>query len=818
MSFDYFSQRRMQYILEKLKAIFDTKADASEVPSVIDNLTSTSTTDALSAKQGKVLKDSIDGLDIPSLLSDLSDVELTSLANGQIIKYNGTNQKWINSDFVNGHNTYFGTSEPSANTGVDNDIYIRVSNNDFGKSFRIYTTGTGGETANITVATIIEGVVTTSETIYYRQPYRTYSDFTTNYYSSNWHVTITSNNVMEHDQGEDISWGWSATKDMTLVINPPTIYGVYIKSRGTWLKISNDAVEVVDNLTTQDATKALSANQGKVLKDTIDGLSIPDELADLADDSTHRLVTDAEKTTWNNKSDFDGAYNSLTGKPTLGTASAKDVPTSGDASSSQVVMGNDTRLTDSRPASDVYDWAKASTKPTYTASEVGLGNVGNYKAVSTVANQGLTDTEKANSRANIGAGTSNFSGAYGDLSGKPTLGTASAKDVPTSGNASTTQVVMGNDTRLSDSRPASDVYSWAKAENKPTYNASEVGAIATTAKGSANGVAELDSTGKVPSSQLPSYVDDVQTYNSISDFPSTGEDGIIYIAKDTNKTYRWSGTDYVEISESLALGETSSTAYRGDRGKTAYDHSQTTSGNPHNVTKSDVGLGNVGNFKAVSTEASQGLTDTEKSNARTNIGAGTSSTDENVYQHATTTNADYRVLFSNGANNNNETAEVKKYSGFTFNPSSGKLSVNGYNSTTTSQTSIIESGNNIPDGTAGACHGALRIYGKGTKYFAIADGNDLLTDNRVLYPPDKSGTIALTDDIVDTKNTAGSTDTSSKIYLVGATTQAANPQTYSDNEVYVTSGVLTTKSVQVGGTAATMQYNSTNKCIDFVFS
>lgn len=70
----------------------------------------------------------------------------------------------------------------------------------------------------------------------------------------------------------------------------------------------------------------------------------------------------------------------------------------------------------------------------------------------------------------------------------------------------------------------------------------------------------------------------------------------------------------------------------------------------------------------------------------------------------------------------------------------------------------------------------------------------------------------------DTKNTAGSTDTSSKIFLIGATSQAANPQTYSDNEVYATNGVLTTKSVQVGGTAATMQYNSTNKCIDFVFA
>lgn len=70
----------------------------------------------------------------------------------------------------------------------------------------------------------------------------------------------------------------------------------------------------------------------------------------------------------------------------------------------------------------------------------------------------------------------------------------------------------------------------------------------------------------------------------------------------------------------------------------------------------------------------------------------------------------------------------------------------------------------------------------------------------------------------DTKNTAGSTDTSSKIFLIGATSQAANPQTYSDNEVYATSGVVTTKSVQVGGGAATMQYNSTTQAIDFIFT
>lgn len=143
--------------------------------------------------------------------------------------------------------------------------------------------------------------------------------------------------------------------------------------------------------------------------------------------------------------------------------------------------------------------------------------------------------------------------------------------------------------------------------------------------------------GKIPSTVLPSSVDDVIEgylnngvfYNESShETEIIGESGKIYVDLNTNKTYRWSGNNYVVISETIALGETSSTAYRGDRGKMAYDHSQSThartdatktessstngnikingvetkvythpgSGtNPHGTTKSDIGLGNVPN-------------------------------------------------------------------------------------------------------------------------------------------------------------------------------------------------------------------------------
>lgn len=78
--------------------------------------------------------------------------------------------------------------------------------------------------------------------------------------------------------------------------------------------------------------------------------------------------------------------------------------------------------------------------------------------------------------------------------------------------------------------------------------------------------------GKVPASQLPSYVDDVVEYENYAAFPqSEQEPGKIYVDKETNKTYRWSGSAYVEISASLALGETAQTAFAGDRGKALED-------------------------------------------------------------------------------------------------------------------------------------------------------------------------------------------------------------------------------------------------------
>lgn len=161
------------------------------------------------------------------------------------------------------------------------------------------------------------------------------------------------------------------------------------------------------------------------------------------------------------------------------------------------------------------------------------------------------------------------------------------------------------------------------------------GFLLSSSLGIANGIATLDNSGKVPSTQLPSYVDDVLEYSSSTAFPSIGESGKIYVDTNSNKSYRWSGSMYVEISKSLSLGTTSSTAYRGDLGanntnniatlQSYFDsgiakeaskvsHSLTAGNKVYNgsaditINKSDLGLGNVENTKLSTWAGSTNIT------------------------------------------------------------------------------------------------------------------------------------------------------------------------------------------------------------------
>lgn len=194
--------------------------------------------------------------------------------------------------------------------------------------------------------------------------------------------------------------------------------------------------------------------------------------------------------------------------------------------------------------------------------------------------------------------------------------------------------------------------------------------LASDLKGAANGVAQLDANGLVPSSQLPSYVDDVLEYSKKSSFPATGQTGKIYVDTTTNLTYRWSGSAYVQISPSLALGTTSSTAYRGDYGNTAYTHATDSS---RLTTATSSGL-----YKVAATAQGHiaSLTAVTKADITALGIPGTdTNTDTKVTQTNTTTDADYRVLFSENANDTTQDVGARKNTNFKYNPSTGNVNL-----------------------------------------------------------------------------------------------------------------------------------------------
>ena len=126
-----------------------------------------------------------------------------------------------------------------------------------------------------------------------------------------------------------------------------------------------------------------------------------------------------------------------------------------------------------------------------------------------------------------------------------------------------------------------------------------------------------------------SVFDNVDEHANLAAFPGIGVTGRLYVAEDTGLMYRWNGSGYSVVSADLALGETSATAYRGDRGKTAYDHTFLTD-NPHSVTKTQVGLGSVDNTadadKPISSATTAALDGKQASNANLSEVAGLSFT------------------------------------------------------------------------------------------------------------------------------------------------------------------------------------------------
>ena len=235
--------------------------------------------------------------------------------------------------------------------------------------------------------------------------------------------------------------------------------------------------------------------------------------------------------------------------------------------------------------------------------------------------------------ADIHAGSFTTHGNFiGNLSGNAD----SASSVPWSG-------ITGKPSTFTPSDHTHDSRYYTESEIDTKLNTK----LNISLKGAANGLAELDSTGRVPSNQLPSYVDDViegYLYNSQFYKESahttqiTSETGKIYVDLTSNKTYRWSGSAFVVISETLALGETSSTAYRGDRGKIAYDHSQVA----HAPSNAEVNQNTFSNVTVGSTTISaDSKTDTLTLVAGSNVTLTADATNDKIT--ISSTNTDTKV-------------------------------------------------------------------------------------------------------------------------------------------------------------------------------
>ena len=210
--------------------------------------------------------------------------------------------------------------------------------------------------------------------------------------------------------------------------------------------------------------------------------------------------------------------------------------------------------------------ATAVTKSDITALGIPAQDTNTTYTVATTSKDGLMSSEDKTKLDGIASG-------------------ANKTVVDSSLSSSSTNPVQNKviNSALAGKVPTSRTVNGKALSSNIVLSASDVNAIPSSQKGTAGGVATLDSSGFILSSQLPPSVDEIlegYLYNNAfyedeeHDVEIEAQSSKIYVDLNNNLTYRWSGTAYVEISKSLAIGETSSTAFRGDRGKIAYNHSQ----------------------------------------------------------------------------------------------------------------------------------------------------------------------------------------------------------------------------------------------------
>lgn len=482
------------------------------------------------------------------------------------------------------------------------------------------------------------------------------------------------------------------------------------------------------------------------------------------------------------------------------------------------------------------------------------GTASNVTGTVAIANGGTGATSRLNAlkaltNEDVGTNATYFltitsswgKGGYTSVANAKTvlgLGSAAYKDVPTSGNASTTQVVMGNDTRLSDSRPASDVSSWAKASTKPTYTASEVGALASTTK-----YAGASTAGGAATSANKLNTDAGSVMQSV--YFSSGVPVATSIPATLYGTCTTAAGTVAKAVTCTAFTTTMANCPVGTTIRVKFTNGNTSTSPTLNV--------NSKGAVAILKHSGDAPGPTKSSSWRdssivdfTYDGTNWIMNDVNDFATATsitvvedTSATNYYVTFGGTGDIPVEGGSYapKCDDGFVYRVKTGTATSDGY--------SYLYLGNSTDSGTAGNKFGGVVLSSKkGTYRTILAPIEDAssATGNATVRFPFASGTVMLgsgtsgciakfdgTNSVTDgpafgtgttflrndgtwktptnTRNTAGATDTSSKIFLVGTTAQDTYATSYTQDTAYVgTDGCLYSNSTKVSVEGHTHSY------------
>lgn len=503
---------------------------------------------------------------------------------------------------------------------------------------------------------------------------------------------------------------------------------------------------------------------------------------------TNQEKIDARTNIGAGTSNFSGDYDDLRNKPTIPTVNnaTLTIQKNGStvktftANASENVTANITVPTKTSEITNDSGYitsadiavtgVKGNSESTYrtgnvniTAANIGLGNVGNYKAVSTAANQGLTDNEKANARANIGAGTSSFSGSYTDLTDKPTI--------PTVNNATLTIQKNGANVQTFTANQASNATANITVPTKTSELTNDSGFITSASVGvtkvsTGTGLkgGDITSTGTIStnvprvakdSKSLPgtnSWILEEYTAGTNYNLPSNAWYHI-YSAKGTDAAY---GTQ-------LALGMTTNAAYYRNYNNGTWGSWQSLINTWRGIQNNLTSDSETESLSAAQGKVLKGLIDAKGTGTVTQVKVGNTAYNPTsgvvelpAYPTDTNTHRPIQVNGTEILGNNTTPLNLKQGNNVTISNSSGTVTIAASNTTY--------------DVVSTSANGLAPKVTDTSKYLR-GDGTWATPTN--------------------TLNTAGSTDTSSKIFLIGATSQAANPQTYSHDTAYVgTDGCL----------------------------